>query len=1716
MNAQGLPPPPPGAPRHCPDCSASLADAVYVCPTCGLSLSGPTAHRLWWIDTELTSLREREQTLVRERPGVLARLRWESEMRRSPAEPRDASPQAAPEAAPQAARGAAQQAGPESAAAPAAAVPAPAESPAEDPAEPSAPEPALPTPAVEPTSAVEPTPAAAHGTAHRTGHPASTGPGGEVSGRSAQNIILGLGGLLVGIAALVFAIWTWSDMSTGARTAVLGATTLAFAGLAHPLYKRGLNATAETFGALAAGLLCVDALALWLLADQITNGPGYTAAALAVMSALLVIYPALVPLRSPWVLAALFTQLIPLLLVISLPTDGSPVWLLPVLAATALADVLVVRRLGLIRVDGPVRTLHAAALVLGALALGGTAVAVFADFGSTGRMPDDRWALAAVLFLAGVTGLLLDRWRRPATASSEYFTGYTVVGLGALALMPLVAGPAHLPVLPRLASLWGHTPAEMTAPAMELMGLEQTATQPPQNLAFLAGVLVAAGLAAGAVLLLRRSALPGTLACLAPVTLLAVPLLLGLPQTVAVGTALVAGGGLVLGSALLPGRLNAVPVITGALTLVTGLAWALPERYTTLAALLFLAVTAVVCAAGARRAAVPGRRPRPGDRAAILYMGSALLWGLALLIGAFFLAVNRGEDGTVQAQWWMLTAVALLSGATALLLSRVPTPSSLPEPAKRHGAGAANGASRAHGAAGHGAAEERSEPTDLGALFTLVGLLLLPIAPLLALPARTPALTLFSAQESWSAPAEAMWAPAHSALGLPAQTDFLSAVGYSLALLLVGALALGVVALTERHWLSAGLALTVPPVLVPLPVLLGAPLAAAVVWTLLVGAALFLWVTRLRPTVGWLPGLTGLATMLLALSWSLPQQHLTLVALLLAAATVLPSALAHRGISPATEESKALLVYGLTGIAWGVALAFGCGALIASAALGAGGQMPWWLLGAITLLLGATALVLGHTDRTKAPEPKDQAAAGVPGPFSVMGLLLLAAAPAVVGRGLPAPVSASGHTGFTAPASVLWDPAHGLIGIPVPVDTASAIGVVLGIVVAGALALGTVWLLDRGLSVPGLALVAPLTLVPLPVLLGAPFSVAVLWTLLIGAALFLWATRLPSTVGWLPGLTGLATMVLALIWALPQQHLTLVVLLLAATAVLLSALAHHRKVPGTEARLVYGLTVFTGTGVFIAGFATLVATATLGTPDQGHTPWWLLGGITLLLGAAALVLGRTERERSSAPAGPTEAAEHSAAAESAEATGSAPPAAPLPYSVLGLLLLAAAPLVVGPRGIPALSFFSWTHGTYAAPLEALLDPAHTFIGIQGPPDTLSAVTVPIGLLVAGVLALGAVWLLDREKSVPALALVTPLTLVPLPVAVGATFLSAMVWTLAVGALLLTGSALVRDGRFSWMPWLTGLATMLLALSWALSERYSTVGVLLVAAVTASVVSAMGRTRFAAVASTATATTATGGFALTLLLALNAPTEYAAFGPIAVVAAVAAVAPRLSGPLLEATEIPAAFWAVSALMLTVMAGARLELVAVALAVVGVVSLASGVRPHREALSVVGGVLMFCALWTALASWNVTVPEAYTAPPAIAFLVIGWEWSRKAVETPSSWLAYGGGLALLLGPTVWLVLMTDDMAWRVPAVLAVGLAITVWGLRQRLQAVLVIGGAALLVTSLRAFGPPLWDLTLLLPNWLPFAVVGVVLLVIGARYEASLERLRRAGRFVATMH
>ncbi|MFE9245198.1 SCO7613 C-terminal domain-containing membrane protein [Nocardiopsis sp. NPDC006938] len=1639
MHAHGFPHPSPGAPRRCPDCAAPLGASGPECPNCGLGLVGPTAQRLWWIDAELSTLHGRERVLVQERSQVLGRLRWESDerVRRLAAAP------APPPPIPERAR---------------AQAPVVVEVPS---APRSGPSPSAPRPAAGTPSGPAPGPRSAP-EAER---------GAEVSRRSAQNVILGLGGLLIGVAALVFAIWTWSDMGTGARAAVLGATTLSFAGLALPLHRRGLRATAETFGSVAAALLCVDALALWLLSDRTANGPGYTAAALAVMSALLVLYPALVPLRTPRVLAVLFAQPVPVLLVVSLPGDGNPGWLLPVVAATALADLVAARFLGAPRPGVPVRTLRAAAVVLWVLVLVVTVVSVLVVAPSSpGRDPLGWWSLATTLLLAGVAGLLLHRWH-PAgsTRARDAHSASSVVGLAALALAPLVAGPAHLPVLPRPTTApWGLEPSAMTHPAVELLGLERASTLPPLSFVYLAGVLAASALALGVVRLLLRSSLPVLLSLVAPAALLAPPLLLGLPLVVTVVWALVLGGALVLGSALHGRWAGAVPVVTGTLTLVTGLIWALPERYTTLAAVLMLAATALVCTVGARVFSAAEGRPAPGGRAATLYLGGALLWALALIAGTAFLLWNRGAEGTAQAQWWMLTAAALLCAATALTLGRVPAPAP----------------------SAHVRGDDRS-PSDPRWLFTLAGLALLPAAPLLALPGDGPGLPLLPGTAPWSAPTGSVWGPAHTLLGAPAPADLLTALGTALGVLFAGALVLGLVAVVDRRCLTAATALVAPTALVPLPVLLGAPFLVAVVWAALIGAALFLWTPRVGAAVAWLPGTAGPATVVLALVWSLPERHATLTVLLVASVAVAVSAWGHRGPTSTDRGGRVpatALVRGLTAGAWSALLALASTALVAVAVGGASGTAAWWLLGAVTLALGSTALVLGRADR----RPDGTASA-----LGVTGLVLLAAVPPVAGAlRLPTlPALGPGGAVFGAPFAAVGAPASTLVGLPVPSDTLTALLTAAGLLGFGALSLGSALLFERRLAGPLTALAAPLTLVPLPVLLGAPFLVAVVWTVLVGAALFLWAARPGTSSAPLAGATGLATLLLALGWSLPQQHTALAVLLALAVVTLVSVLPHRRRAAGTDGSpgaFAYGLTTAAWALTLAMGLGLLAASVSGG--DPGPVPRWLLGATALVLGASALALGRTGRP-------PVRGGDGSVRGTALGWAGAA--------------LLALAPVVAVSRALPVLAPFSRSHALGGAPLSALTEPAHAFLGVPGPTGAADALASALGLLAAGSLALLAALLVDRSLLVRTAALVVPVALVPVPVVLGLPFLVALPLTLAVGAPLLVGAALLRDGRAALLPWWSGAAVLALAYGWALSERHATVAVLLAAAAVLSVVTALARTRFVAVASTSVSTAATGGFALTVPLLLGAPLEYAALGPLAVVAAVAAVAPRLRAPLVTAAEVPAAGWAAVTLLLSVFHGGRLELVAAALAVVGVISLASAVRPGRRWYAGVGAGLMFAALWTALASWEVTVPEAYTAAPALAFLAIGGEWSRRSAEPPSSWLAYAGGLALLLGPTVWEVLTEDALVWRVPAVLAVGLAVVVWGLRQRLSAALALGGLALLVTSLRAFGPPLWELGQMTPNWLPFAVVGALLLFVGARYEASLTRLRRVRQYLARL-
>ncbi|MFD0788382.1 permease, partial [Micromonospora azadirachtae] len=93
----------------------------------------------------------------------------------------------------------------------------------------------------------------------------------EASSREVQNIPLGLGALLLGVAAVVFAAVATSSMDALVRLGILLVATVLLL-LAPPvLARRGLTSTAETIATVGLLLVPLAGYALWAV-DRIGDG----------------------------------------------------------------------------------------------------------------------------------------------------------------------------------------------------------------------------------------------------------------------------------------------------------------------------------------------------------------------------------------------------------------------------------------------------------------------------------------------------------------------------------------------------------------------------------------------------------------------------------------------------------------------------------------------------------------------------------------------------------------------------------------------------------------------------------------------------------------------------------------------------------------------------------------------------------------------------------------------------------------------------------------------------------------------------------------------------------------------------------------------------------------------------------------------------------------------------------------------------------------------------------------------------------------------------------------------------------------------------------------------------------------------------------------------------------------------------------------------------
>ncbi|WP_128976439.1 SCO7613 C-terminal domain-containing membrane protein [Streptomyces roseicoloratus] len=209
------------------------------------------------------------------------------------------------------------------------------------------------------------------------------------------------------------------------------------------------------------------------------------------------------------------------------------------------------------------------------------------------------------------------------------------------------------------------------------------------------------------------------------------------------------------------------------------------------------------------------------------------------------------------------------------------------------------------------------------------------------------------------------------------------------------------------------------------------------------------------------------------------------------------------------------------------------------------------------------------------------------------------------------------------------------------------------------------------------------------------------------------------------------------------------------------------------------------------------------------------------------------------------------------------------------------------------------------------------------------------------------------------------------------------------------------------------------------------------------------------------------------------------------------------PVAVAVEATGAAVGVCALVL---AAGRPALLALALALGGVVAAATAVRPERRRVaSWVAAGLFLLATWVRLVVWEVTTPEAYTLPVTVPALVVGVLRRRRDREA-SSWTAYGPGLAATLVPSLFAA-WADAQGTR-PLLLGVAaLVVTLLGARFRLQAPLVLGGTVLALDGLHELAPYVLQAVGALPRWLPPALAGLLLLAVGATYEQRLRDARR---------
>lgn len=426
-------------------------------------------------------------------------------------------------------------------------------------------------------------------------------------------------------------------------------------------------------------------------------------------------------------------------------------------------------------------------------------------------------------------------------------------------------------------------------------------------------------------------------------------------------------------------------------------------------------------------------------------------------------------------------------------------------------------------------------------------------------------------------------------------------------------------------------------------------------------------------------------------------------------------------------------------------------------------------------------------------------------------------------------------------------------------------------------------------------------------------------------------------------------------------------------------------------------------------------------------------------------------------------------------------------SVQAVAVVWALPLVaVALLGPVAWVGHVWT-GSPSTAREAV-----TIDGVPWPPYTATAPLVLV--VVAVVLAVGVRGTQWRAQATTGALTLAWATALVLPAALEIPYTAGM---LPQGLTTVAALAYARSTESRPVPFLLALLTSLSLAFLSLTAEGTTLGVL--AALTVLFAATFGLSRLAPVAALTYAT----ALACAVGASLGWPSPYIALLVLVVPVVAALLAARLTGsPATVPVEVTGAAAGLLALGLAVTDPPLLALV---LALCGVIAAGTAVRADRRPAGYAATALFVLAAWVRLACWGVGSVEAYTLPVTVLALLVGAVGRRKDPLT-SSWTAYGAGLSVTLVPsllTAWI-----DPDWPRPLLLGVAaLVVTLVGARRRLRAPLVLGGCVLALDALHELAPYLVQMAGALPRWVPPALAGLALLALGATYE---QRIRDALR------